>query len=428
MNKTLKRIVLISLFGLFIIIGGITIFYAQGYRFDTATLSIQKVGAIFIKTIPGEAQVTLDGEPVDKSYWLFNSGKLIQGLFPKNYEIVVSQPNYLTAKLTILVLPTLVSELSHVLLIPDKNEIIASDAHQAESALSKDFPLVKTANQILYFSGSKIGKYEPVAVSNDGTKILVSNKANLYFVKKDRDGLVNISTSTLTLYPKDATYLFNENEEQILSYTANKIYIIQERAKPALIYSASSTIETLTVNSRRIAWLEKRNLEQMIIVYNKTNNKIDVFPIAEEVKISKLKWQANDRLLIEDENGDTYSYSPGSSGLNKIGSQTLFTKDSPDSKKIATVGKDRLEIFMENGKYLRTEITSLGLPEKIVWHQDSGHLIYKAGGKIYLIDIDTPIVENFQLIGTADNFWYDSSEDSIYLLHSANLEKIKLSN
>jgi hypothetical protein len=110
-NKTLKRIVLTSLFGLFIIIGGITIFYAQGYRFDMATLSLQKVGAIFIKTIPGEAQVTLDGEPVDKSYWLFNSGKLIQSLFPKNYEVIVSQPNYLTARFNILVLPTLVSEL-----------------------------------------------------------------------------------------------------------------------------------------------------------------------------------------------------------------------------------------------------------------------------------------------------------------------------
>jgi hypothetical protein len=237
-----------------------------------------------------------------------------------------------------------------------------------------------------------------------------------------------MSTSTLTLYPKDAKYLFNESDEQILSYTSNKIYIIQGQSKPSLIYSASSTIETLTVNSRRIAWLEKRKVEQVIVVYNKSNSKIDIFPITEEVKISKLGWQTNDQLLIEDENGDAYSYLLGGSGLNKIASQTLFTESSPDSKKITVVGKDRLEIFMENGKYLRTEISSLGLPEKIVWHQDSGHLIYKAGGKIYLIDIDTPIVENFQLIGAADNFWYDSSEDSIYLLRNANLEKIKFGN
>ncbi len=428
MNKTLKRIVLISLFALFFIIGGITIFYAQGYRFDTTSLSIQKVGAIFIKTIPGEAAVTIDGEPVDKSYWLFNSGKLIQSLFPKDYQIVVSYPKYRTINLNIKVLPSLVSELSHVLLIPEQNEAVINEVYQAEGLLSKDFPLLKTVNQNLYFGGSKIGKYEPVSVSSDGLSMLANNKTGLYYVKRDRDDVVSVTTSTLTLTPKDAVYLLDEKNQKVFAFTKNKIYSIQEKTKATIIYSATSTITTPTSKLNRLAWAEQQNGKGVIVVYNKSNDNSETFKLDEQISIASIKWQTDNQILIQSMNGDIYLYPLGSATLNKITSEAILSDISLDSKKIATVGRNRLELFMENGKYLRVDVSSLGIPEKLSWIQDSGHLIYKASGKIYLIDIDTPVVENFQLVNEADNFWYDAAENIIYIHRNANLERIKLEN
>lgn len=429
MNKTLKRIVLISLFALFFIIGSITIFYAQGYRFDTDTLSIQKVGAIFIKTIPGEASVTIDGEPVDKSYWLFNSGKLIQSLFPKDYSVVVSYPSYRTASLDIKVLPSLVSELSHVLLIPEQNEAIINDVYQAEGLLSKSFPLLKTVNQNLYFGGTKIGKYEPLAVSSDSESLLVSNKSGVYYIKMEKGDQFTITTSTLTLTIKDATYLLDEKSQKVFAISKNKIYSIQDKTKPITLYSATSTIENPTSRTNRLAWTETRKDGKFIIIYNKSNNNIETFSLNEPISVTSLKWQTDDQILIQGANGDVYIFSTGNKSLNKITSDAILSAVSLDSKKIATVGKDRLEIFMENGKYLRADTSSLGIPEKLSWVQDSGHLVYKAGGNVYLVDIDTLLAKNFQLISTAaTNFWYDYSENTIYLYRNANLERIKLEN
>ena len=428
MNKTLKRIVLISLFALFFIIGGITIFYAQGYRFDTTSLSLKKVGAIFIKTIPGEAAVTIDEEPVDKTYWLFNSGKLVQSLFPKDYKIVVSYPNYRTINLSITVSPSLVSELSHILLLPEKTEPIINEISPVEGILSKNFPLTKTVSQNLYFASSKIGKYDAVSVSNDGTNLLASNKTGLYYFKKDSDGLVSKTTSTITLYPKDAKYFLDDKSQRVFSFSQNRIYSLQERTKPVLIYSSTSTIETIAIQSNKIAWSEKQKPGITVIVYNKSNSSVETFKLDEPINIAELKWENDNQVLIQSVSGDLYSYTLSRNSLNKITSEIIITAISADSKKMAAVGKNRLEIFMEDGKYLRSDISSLGYPEKLSWLKDSGHLIYKASGKVYLIDIDTPIVENFQLIGEMDNFWYDLDENTIYIHRNSNLEKIKLEN
>jgi hypothetical protein len=426
-NKTLKRIVLVSLFALFFVIGGISVFYAQGYRFDTDSLTVKKVGAIYIKTLPGEAQVTLDGKVIDKSYWLFNSGKLIQSLFPKNYELIVSNPTFKTAKFNILVSPSLVSELSHVVLIPEKPENSIKEVYQAEGQLSEIFPLTKKTDQTLYLAGSKIGKYEPLAISNDGSAMLASGKSSLYYIKKDGKGKIEISTTTITLYPKNATYRLNERNEGILSFTDHEIYSLQNKNKPVRLYASTSTITIPTINEEKIAWVEESNSStQKLAIYNQGSGKTNNYQIATEAKIAELKWQPDGKLLIVDSSENLYVYSEGDANLNKLTTKAKFISVSPDSKKIAVAGSDRLEIFMTNGKYFRANISSIGYPEKIIGLKDSGHLLFKAINNAYLVDIDSPIPENFQKISEADALWYDIGEDSIYILLNAVLNLYKL--
>lgn len=427
MNKTLKRIVLISLFALFFIIGGISVFYAQGYRFDTDSLTVKKVGAIYIKTLPGEAQVTLDGEVIDKSYWLFNSGKLIQSLFPKNYELIVSNPNFKTAKFNILVSPSLVSELSHIMLIPEKPENSIKEVYQAEGQLSAAFPLTKKTDQTLYLAGSKIGKYEPIAVLSEGNALLASAKSNLYYIKKDSKGKIEISTSTITLYPKNAVYRLSERNEGVVSFSDHEIYNLQNKNKPVRLYASTSTITHPTINQEKIAWIEEsNNSAQKLIVYAQSSGKSAAYQVTTETKMADLKWQPDGKLLITDSAENLYVYSEGDANPNKLTTKAKLVSASPDSKKIAVAGSDRLEIFMENGKYFRANISSVGYPEKIIWLKDSGHLLFKASNNAYLVDIDTLVPDNFQKISEADGLWYDMDEDSIYVLLNATLNQYKL--
>lgn len=426
MNKTLKRIVLISLFALFFIIGGASVFYAQGYRFDTTSLTVKKVGAIYIKTIPGEAQVTLDGEVVDKTYWLFNSGKLIQSLFPKNYELIVSAPNFKTAKFNILVVPSLVSELSHIMLIPEKPETSIKELSRHEGNLSANFPLTQKADQTLYFGTDKIGKYDPIAISEAGNVMLASGKSGLYYIKKNGNGTMEISTTTITLYPKNATYRINERNDNILSFTKNEIYSLQNKNKPTRIYASTSTIAHPAISKDKIAWTEESaSSTQKLVIYTQSNGKTASYPVATEAGIIALRWQSDGKILIVDNEENLYLYSEGNPSASKLTTKAKLAAASPDSKKIAIAGVDRLEIFMENGKYFRANTATIGSPEKIIWLEDSGHLLFKANGIAYLVDIDTLVPENFQKISEADGLWYDTSENAFYILLDSTLSKYK---
>jgi hypothetical protein len=80
-------------FSLFLIFGPILIFYSLGYRFDFEKKRITKTGGIFIKALPKEVEISIDGKIKEKVDPLWGS-LLIENLLPKKYKIRVEKEGY----------------------------------------------------------------------------------------------------------------------------------------------------------------------------------------------------------------------------------------------------------------------------------------------------------------------------------------------
>ena len=65
---------------------GITL-YAQGWRINLATFKTEKVGAIYVESFPGNAEIMLAGKPVQNESGFLSPGTLISNLFPQNYAL-----------------------------------------------------------------------------------------------------------------------------------------------------------------------------------------------------------------------------------------------------------------------------------------------------------------------------------------------------
>ncbi len=102
----------------FLILGTVTVLYAQGWRFDVNTWSIKKVGGIFIKIYPRDASILLDGIPVQNASWLLQSGTFINNLFPKTYALTLRKEGFHPWTRRIAVTPSLVTEVSNAVLVP----------------------------------------------------------------------------------------------------------------------------------------------------------------------------------------------------------------------------------------------------------------------------------------------------------------------
>ncbi len=122
-----RRKLLIALFAAFIIFGGGIAFYAQGWRIAPGNFAIQKVGAVYVRSFPGDAAVYLDGKRVqNRGPWFFGEGTLINNLFPGSYKLALTAPEYLDWRQTLSVSPSLVTETEFAVLIPSPSRAVLS--------------------------------------------------------------------------------------------------------------------------------------------------------------------------------------------------------------------------------------------------------------------------------------------------------------
>ncbi|MDE2019499.1 MAG: PEGA domain-containing protein [Patescibacteria group bacterium] len=118
MTRNARRRLFYALLALFFVFGTGVVLYAQGWRFDFSTGKFGEVGAIYIRSFPDYASITLNGKPIRSQVGFLSPGTLISGLFPKNYEVGLSAPGYKpwTEKAT--VAPMLVTEFKYAVLVP----------------------------------------------------------------------------------------------------------------------------------------------------------------------------------------------------------------------------------------------------------------------------------------------------------------------
>jgi len=116
--KNWQRKFLFSFFlSLFLIFGPILIFYSLGYRFDFEKRRITKTGGIFIKALPKEVEISIDGKIKEKTdpFW---GSLLIENLLPKKYKIRVEKEGYFPWEKELEVEEEKVTQVKNLVLFP----------------------------------------------------------------------------------------------------------------------------------------------------------------------------------------------------------------------------------------------------------------------------------------------------------------------
>lgn len=123
MTKKTRTIIFLFCFILFVIGGPSVILYSQGYRININAKEGEKIltstGGIFIKTLPKQVDVYLNGKLMEKTDFLFGS-VLIENLLPGKYALEISKEGYAPWKKTLTVREREVTEAKGVILFPSE--------------------------------------------------------------------------------------------------------------------------------------------------------------------------------------------------------------------------------------------------------------------------------------------------------------------
>ena len=120
MTKRGKRWLFYSAVAVFLLLSGLIILYAQGYKYSFSEGKFQRTGAISLK-INVAAKVFLnDNLESDTSF--FSNSASIDGVLPGIYKLSVQKDNYSSWQKSVAVEEGLVSDFSEILLLPKEGE------------------------------------------------------------------------------------------------------------------------------------------------------------------------------------------------------------------------------------------------------------------------------------------------------------------
>jgi hypothetical protein len=269
MTKRTRTTLFILMVLVFTLIAPGIIMYSQGYRFDVKKMKFLETGGIYVKTLPGDATISIDDDYKNRTSG-FSRDLLIQNLLPENHTIKIEKEGYHSWTKTLEVKEKKVTEAKYVILFPNDIPFTPIDNDVKNFYPYPDnnkILLLTVSNELLSYDTEKketskiLSKTQTpynisdISFSATGRRALIKTSTGLHY-------LLNLESSTITLIKsmssKTQNVIFDSNIEGSFFYQANNlIYRISADKQTAPKLFKKDKVEAFTVNGNDVYSLEK---------------------------------------------------------------------------------------------------------------------------------------------------------------------------
>lgn len=440
MTLKTRRILFYSLAVLFISAGTAAIFYSNGWRFDVETFEINKLGAMYFESIPRDAAIAIDKNSFIFRPGILKSGTLVANLFPKTYAVKITKEGYQSWIKEIEVLPSLVTEIPPVILLPENQELGKPFAENIEDFWIGPKHLILYRNGQLEFNGQRILGKSVIRWSKSGD-LVITKSDNSYFLTDllKPSGALNISLVFSNLAGKHGIKA-NSVSDIFFDTTDDKKLIINSKNGLYLVDTAKLNIEMIFEGSASIA-VEKNELifsdGENLFAHNLTLGTAESLIGKKFQKVSDIQLSPSGFFVgILEQGGAAYLFDRRSLTLEKITDNAIRQLFSPDDEKLVLVGTKELTIHPLRKSSAATALKpkqpatlNIGMidGQALAWHKNSAYLFVKYPSSLYLLEANDLPPINFQVVDLANRkYAYSQTENSIYLFKGNNLYKLFL--
>lgn len=456
---------------MFVILSFVVLFYSFGYKYNPNEGKIIQTGAIILHTFPDNAQIYLDGRPVQKNSGLINLfGNLvkIEGLEPRNYEVSVKLKDFSTWVKKVKIENDHVIEFKNIILTKSKieNKIISKNIEQSEN---KSFWVNKNKNKIAYIKIQNdtkslftldLEKGKESALYDLGRIFNLSNSKNLQLqniIWSENDNKI------LALAEKDKKYiatvidLANNNALFQLtdsSFSGNEYNTIQ--LTDSLFYIENNSLYKSSFTKSKIATTRALNgisgylIKDGSIYYTKTEsnslfkNNVELFDSESIVssilddfetgipsKIIKYENNflvlADKKLFLIDNSGQTWKISANADDADFFdGSNRILYSNSNEIWVYYIKEKKSQPQKQDHLNELITRYS--GNINNIFIYKDNEHIFYKEGYVFKFAELDERGARNvFDIVSVKNgDILYKADDNSVIYIENSNLIRSSL--
>lgn len=287
MTRRIRRIILFLTILFFVSISPLILFYAWGYTFDWNEKKPVLTGGLYLRSIPKDAEIYLDGEPIEKT------PNFIKRLAPKEYRVKVVKKGYHPWQKKLRVESKLVTEVKNILLIPTNPKIeIVNEKLPPDFSLN-DFLTQKENNFVFYIQKPSYILYKTDREGSfkeqiNSTPLPDNRDYEIFFSANERIALLSNKNELFLFNPETRAFdsisqnvqglEFSKNNEKLLYFTPNEIWVYYLEDISSLPNRKANNKELITRSSQKIKKADW---------YHRTDEHI-VFAVGQKIKIIEL--------------------------------------------------------------------------------------------------------------------------------------------
>jgi hypothetical protein len=422
MSLHARRALFYSLFLLFIVLGIGVSLYAEGWRIDLSTLHINKVGGIYVRSYPENAEILLNGKPIENQSGFLSRGTLISDLFPKSYLLKLTAPGYLDWHESATVLPAFVVNHKYAVLVPHDDALFASTT--ANHILqSHGVALLETTQDGIEWNGKNIGTGKLINASPDLQTVLFETTKGARRFWNATNGVATTitATGTLLLDPSNNNLVIAANSQSIT--VTNGSNGSNERIEKAPLHTTIAP--SIAVSPSTIAWaLATTSASSSSIFFYDRSSKTMTDPnLTIKGRIKQLTWVTSSILGVLADDGSLFLYDTGTKRLTKTADHVTRFDVTNDGTRIAALEKESLEIFSLNDPegYYRFNLPNVANVEKTLWFRDHDHLFIVYPDRIAFLDLQDAGLANFTTVSFGTAPTYDADTNILSLIDSRSM-------
>ncbi len=461
MTKRTRAWILYFLVLIFLVVGAGAILYAEGWRAQLHPLAFAKVGGLYVRTLPDDAKIFLDGKQAKKAAHLFDRGTLVSGLFPETYNLRVEREGYQSWNETLPVAASLVTSRAHIVLAPAAGSAVTSTP-TTEVTVLEGALLFSTADGRIFKDSVAIPGSRLVAATQSGRIILTASGTANYFLT---DTAAGTTTPLTRIVPR-----LNLAARATTTFTAvpesDSLFLVQSPALLQLVNVTNGQITSLESTSTtavgmtaaRIAWTtyDAATGHSVISLYDLLSGTflrgVDFVP----GRVTKIVFADRDTvfvLAIESVSPPPVAARPAATATasakaanqTAAGGETFYQVDlaagsrvklaggvydfalAPDGGLAAFLDARGLNIFESRGgkRSLFFAIPNPQTVTRMAWYADRAHVILNYPDAIDFLAFEDATLKNMATIARSGTFTYDSSKNILYTLPGGILTKFE---
>lgn len=423
-----RRYLFYGLMALFLVMGLSIVLYAQGWRLDLTTGRVSKIGAVFVRSFPDDADIFLNGKPATNQSGFLSKGTLISDLFPKSYSLKLSAPGYDVWHEAADVLPSLVTPFKYAVLIP-QNAATASSGTVRDFLEYQGVIATESPSGTITADGTAIGKGTIVSATTDRSTFVFRNANGNYYLYNARGGAMeNISGALagngagsssiqeVMVHPDDPVIVIAAGQKKIWLFDASEDTVTQIEKTPA----TQTVGPWVAVSNSLIAWTRTKIASGTaeLMVYDQFLEEVTDSSTTIPGTNSKLAWINSGLLGMLQADGSLYLYNTGNRTLKKLADDATDFSATTDGTAIAVLEHKGIEIFSLNDPtgYYRFNIPDSGAADQLIWYKDGSHLFVAYPDHVSFLDLSDLSLNNFTTVGEGTAPVYDPSQNSLYLV------------